>query len=72
MGTAATTCEKQFLKTQVGKTASVLFETYKNGIAEGYTENYTRVKMKSEADLSGKILTVRLTETAEDYCIAEK
>lgn len=71
MGAAATSCEKSFLETQVGKTASVLFETYKNGFAEGYTENYTRIKMASETNLSGKILTVTLKDAKDDYCLAQ-
>lgn len=72
MGAAAADCEKRFLKAQVGLISSVLFETYKNGIAEGYTENYTRVKMKSASDLSGQILTVTLTDAHDDHCVAEK
>ncbi len=72
MAAAAAVCEENFVKSQVGKTAEVLFETYKNGIAEGYTPNYTRVKMASGENLSGKILTVKLTSAVKDFCIAEK
>ncbi|MBP3390067.1 MAG: tRNA (N(6)-L-threonylcarbamoyladenosine(37)-C(2))-methylthiotransferase MtaB [Clostridia bacterium] len=62
MGAAAKECEEAFVKTQIGKTAAVLFETYKGGINEGYTENYTRVTLKSSENLSGKIVTLTLTE----------
>ena len=62
MGDAARQCEEEFLKTQVGKTASVLFEIYKNGINEGYSENYTRVLLKSDKNLSGEIIRMELTE----------
>ncbi len=61
MGRVAAECEEEFIKTQIGKKASVLFETYKNGVNEGYTENYTRVVLKGE-NLSGKIVTLILTE----------
>ncbi len=72
MAAAASISEENFVKSQVLKTAEVLFETYKNGIAEGYTPNYTRVKMASGENLSGKILTVKLTSAVKDFCIAEK
>ena len=71
MACAAADSEKEFLSRQVGKTAQVLFETYNDGFFEGYTENYTRVKVKSDADLSGKICTVTLVSSKEDYCFAE-
>lgn len=71
MGKAAALCEEEFLKTQVGLTASVLFETYKDGVNEGYTENYTRVKLSSTADLSGKILPVLLASSNKDYCVGK-
>ena len=71
MACAAADSEKEFLSRQVGKTAQVLFETYNDGFFEGYTENYTRVKVKSDADLSGKIGTVTLVSSKEDYCFAE-
>ena len=62
MGEAAKESEEEFLKTQVGKTSSVLFETYKNGVNEGYTENYTRVLLKTDKNLSGEIVRMELTE----------
>ncbi len=62
MGEAAKASEEAFVKGQIGTTAKVLFETYKDGINEGYSENYTRVLLKSEENLSGKIVTLKLTE----------
>lgn len=62
MGEAAKKSEEAFIKTQIGTAAKVLFETYKNGINEGYSENYTRVVLKSDENLSGKIVTLTLTE----------
>ncbi len=71
MAKAAAECEEKFLKTQVGKRVEVLFETYKDGILDGYTENYTRVKMSSGKDLSGQLVTVTLTEALENFCIGK-
>ena len=62
MGEAAKKSEEAFIKTQIGTAAKVLFETYKNGINEGYSENYTRVVLKSDENLSGKIVELTLTE----------
>lgn len=53
------------------KTVSVLFEMPKDGYNCGYTRNYTPVKVKSEADLSGKIRNVLITEANDDFCIGE-
>lgn len=62
MGKAAEDNEKAFIKTQIGKTATVLFETYKDGVNEGYTENYTRVVLPSNENLSGKLIELTLTK----------
>lgn len=71
MGDICRQCERDFLKAQCGKTEKVLFETESDGYWEGYTGNYTRVKVKSAGDLEGKILPVVLIAANEDYCIGE-
>ncbi len=71
MGDICRQCERNFLNAQCGKTEKVLFETESDGYWEGYTGNYTRVKVKSAGDLEGKILPVVLTTANEDYCIGE-
>lgn len=71
MGDICRQCERDFLKAQCGKTEKVLFETESDGYWEGYTGNYTRVKVKSAGDLEGKILPVVLTAANEYYCIGE-
>ncbi len=63
--------EKEFLQAFVGNTVSVLFETYNDGINEGYTKNYSRVKMNFPSSLSGKILDVKLTDTEDDCLIGD-
>ena len=62
---------QQFLQSQVSLTEEVLFETKnRNGYYEGYTKNYTPVHMISDTDIIGKILTVKIIEAKNDYCIA--
>lgn len=66
---ATTDCQKEFLSSQVGKTSQVLFETkVEDGFYEGYTPNYTLVKVKSEKDISGEILPVKITSSADEHC----
>ena len=61
-----------FLKKQVGKTEEVLFERkQKDGFFEGYTKNYVPVIVKSQEDLSSKILNVKITEVKGKYCFGE-
>ena len=61
----------EFLKEQIGKTVSVLFEVHKDGYNEGYTENYTPVKVYGDCDLHEKILCVKLYDVENDFCLGE-
>ena len=64
--------EKQFLLSQVGLVCPVLFETkQKDGLFEGYTENYTQVFVKSSRPLEGEIINVRITDSSDTSCIGE-
>ena len=60
MAKAAEACEEAFLKSQVGKTEAVLVERYKDGFAEGYTENYTRLSLPFPSDPTGEIVSVKV------------
>lgn len=61
----------EFLKSQVGRVEEVLFEIKnRSGYYEGYTKNYTPVYMKSDNDIIGKILNVKIIDAKDDYCIA--
>ena len=69
-----TVCDElrsDFLKNSIGKTANVLFETPKNGLQHGYTENYIPVTVTSARRLTGEILPVRLTGLSADGCLGE-
>ena len=69
---AATSTRKAFLESQIGRSEAVLFEqTDKNGLWEGYTKNYTPVKIKSDKPLNGMILNVKLCAVKGDFCIGE-
>ncbi len=72
MQKAANDAERAFLNSQIGLTLPVLFETHKDGVSVGYTENYARVKLKTDRSLSGQIINVKLKSVEEDYIIAEK
>ncbi|WP_101772723.1 tRNA (N(6)-L-threonylcarbamoyladenosine(37)-C(2))-methylthiotransferase MtaB [Peptostreptococcus faecalis] len=50
----------------------VLFEEVdKDGMYEGLTDNYIRIKALSNIDITGKILEVKIKEIKNDYCIAD-
>lgn len=68
---ACNECEKQFIDCQLGRIFPVLFETEENGFFEGYTPNYTRVRIKSKEPLYNQIKDVRLTSREGDCCIGE-
>lgn len=63
---------RNFLDSQVGLVETVLFERVsKDGFWEGYTKNYTPVKVKSDKILSGDILFVKLNSSDGEYCYGE-
>ena len=68
---AANNGESEFLKKQKGGIFPVLFETEQDGFAEGYTPNYSRVKVKFHDDLLGEIKNVKIISAENDYCLGE-
>lgn len=61
---------QSFLRAQVGKTVQVLIEEHKeNGWHEGYTANYTPVRVQGNCPEQG-LVTVRITDADADKCIA--
>lgn len=63
--------ETDFLNSQIGNTYPVLFEAQENGLAEGYTPNYTRVIVNTKKVLTGQILDVLIKYVNDDYCVGE-
>lgn len=62
---------KDAMSDLIGRTVSVLFETPKDGIQTGYTENYTPVFVNCNDNLCGKICNVRITDIQDDFCTGE-
>lgn len=64
--------QRRFMQSQVGLTEPVLFETRsKDGYMEGYTKNYTKVRVKDDRVISGEIFDVNITEAFDDYCVGK-
>ena len=63
--------EIEFLKSQIGNVYPVLFENQENGIAEGYTPNYTRVIIDTKKAITGQIYDVLIKSVQDDYCVGE-
>lgn len=62
---------QNFLKNQINKKFDVLFETRRaNGYTEGYTKNYTPVKVYGDIPC-GTIKNVLITEVDGDFCIGK-
>ena len=62
----------EFMKAQVGRYSNVLFEQQAEvGMYEGLTENYVRVMMASDRDISGEIIRVKIVEAKENWLVAE-
>ena len=63
---------ERFLDSQVGRTEAVLVERKRDGgYFEGYTKNYTPVRIFADGELSGKIVDVKITKAENDWCIGE-
>lgn len=58
-----------FFRSQIGREESVLFEQLcAKNVWEGYTKNYTPVRVVSAVSLAGQERLVRLTEGSGDFC----
>lgn len=63
---------KEFANNYIGRTMRVLFEEQNNeGYYEGLTDNYMRIKAKSDEDIRDKFVDVVIKEAKDDFCIAE-
>lgn len=66
--------KNSYLKKFIDRSLDVLFEqpaNYKKGYFEGKTNNYISVAVKSDTDICGKILPVRLIEIEGGYVLGE-
>ena len=62
----------EYLSKQTGKKVEVLFETARNGYTEGYTKNYTPVRVFGSKNLKGKIMEINIVDATAEYCIGEE
>jgi threonylcarbamoyladenosine tRNA methylthiotransferase MtaB len=60
--------QKAFLQGQVGTTARVLFETREGGCWQGYSMNYTPVRVLCDGHIGGAIHDINLTAVEDDAC----
>ena len=61
-----------FLAAQVGSRQPVLFESRTaDGMQEGYTPNYTPVRVRADEPLAGSIREVRIVSAHGDWCEGE-
>ena len=70
MSTAAEAIRKNFLESQIGKTLEVLAEEYHEGYVQGFTANYTPVRIACGENLHGLIKT-EITAVDGDFCIGK-
>ena len=68
MTNACEEIRKNFLESQVGKTLEVLVEEYHDGYAQGYTKNYTPVRIACGETLHG-IVKTKITAVDGDFCV---
>lgn len=71
MSVATLKTEGEFLSSLVGRVFPVLFETAQDGFAEGYTANYSRVRVKSDNPHTGEILNVKIVSAENEFCVGE-
>ena len=61
---------KEFAEKYIGKTMRVLFEEQDSeGYYEGLTDNYMRIKVKSDEDIRDSFKDVVIKEAKDDFCI---
>lgn len=61
-----------YLHALVGRKAEVLFESeVEEGIYQGYTKSYLPVRIKSNKNIIGSLITVTIKDYCDDFCMAE-
>ena len=70
MSDATDKIRKEFLESQIGKTLEVLAEEYHDGFVQGFTKNYTPVKIACNETLHG-IIKAEIISVEDDFCIGK-
>lgn len=64
--------QRRFMQSQIGRIMPVLFESLtKDGYKEGFTKNYTKIRVKDDSIKTGEIVDVKVIEAFDDYCVGE-
>lgn len=71
MSDACEEIKQNFLKSQIGKTLEMLVEEYHEGFAQGYTANYTPVKIACGCDNLHGIIKTEITAVDGDFCVGK-
>lgn len=71
MSDAAEKIRKKYLENQIGKTLEILVEEYHDGFLQGYTKNYTPVKILCNCNTVHGIIKAKITAVDGDFCIGE-
>ena len=58
--------KKEYMNSQVGKEMKILIEEQNGEVAQGYTPNYIMVKVKSDKNIIGQEICVRLDKINDD------
>ena len=61
--------QREFMDSQVGLCTTVLIERASPDGGEGYTPNYTKVKVSGERLIGGEIYPVKITGAYGDHCV---
>lgn len=70
MSKACDDIRNEFLQNQIGKKLDVLIEEYHDGFVQGYTANYTPVKIACDDDMHG-FVKAEILGVDGDYCIGK-
>lgn len=70
MSAVADEIRSEFLNSRIGKTLEVLVEEYHEGFVQGYTANYTPVKIPCESEIHG-IIKAEIISVDGDFCIGK-
>ena len=63
--------KQKFIKSNLGKSCNILFESYQDGYIVGLTENYIKVSIKGNKESIGQIHSVRLTKYSKGVVLGE-
>ena len=62
---------QEFYASYIGQELEVLFEMGKDGLWSGYSDNYVRVSVENDGNLSNQMRRVKITSTVADFAMGE-